>query len=487
MTKNQWQVRIGLEVHIQLKTPQKLFCGCSTAFCSEPNTAVCPVCLGLPGALPVFNQSVMKPAVKLAQVLQFEKICPAIRFFRKSYFYPDQPKGFQITQQEAPLGMNGRLDFRQSGEIKTIGIRQLHIEEDAGKLVHRDDGTSCIDFNRSGHPLLELVTEPGFDSPDSAAAFLTEVRELVRDLEISRGRMEEGNLRCDANVSLGSAELSDRDSRVEIKNLNSFRHLRNALAFEIKRQQQVIESDGKLHSETRRWSEKDHKTHCTRRKEGAPDYRIMAEPDLPVIPVDSSQIKVPESLIPSTPAARYQQLVRNVDIQKQHANLICRSRVLTELTIKWAGKIHTRHLIPFVIGPVRSVLQANHSASLWFKNLDIPDADMILSVWSKGLIDVSGINDLISGKTEVQSVRRAAHRIDGRDCVSDELIRDTLRSLTRKFPDEWNRLLGGNLQLEHFFTGQVLKKLTFPADPQRVREIIRIYRSKIIQNPKPEN
>src|SRR5581483_11196818 len=281
--RTQYEVVIGLEVHVQLLTQSKIFCSCSTRFGDPPNSNTCPVCLGLPGALPVLNREAVTMAMKAALALNCA-VNPRSRFARKNYFYPDLPKGYQISQYDEPLASDGWLEVEVDGTRKRIGITRVHLEEDAGKSLHEgfpdSDRRSYIDLNRSGVPLIEIVSEPDIRTPREAFEYLTALKTVLLYLGVSNCNMEEGSLRVDANVSVRRAGVNSLGTKTEVKNLNSFRFLEKALAYEIDRQIEVIEGGGEIHQETRLWDSNGQRTCGMRSKEFAHDYRYFPEPDL---------------------------------------------------------------------------------------------------------------------------------------------------------------------------------------------------------------
>ena len=292
---------IGLEVHAQLKTETKIFCGCSTAFGDPPNTHVCPVCLGMPGVLPVLNRKVVEFALRMALATGC-RIAPASRFARKNYFYPDLPKGYQISQYELPIAEHGAVEVVVDGVSRRIGITRIHMEEDAGKLTHDPHRPiSRVDFNRTGVPLIEIVSEPDLRSPEEAGAYLRKLRTILRYLEISDGNMEEGSFRCDANISLRPAGQQTFGTRTELKNINSFRFVEKALHYEIERHREVLSEGGAVVQETRLWDEAKNRTYSMRGKEEAHDYRYFPDPDLLPLTIDVQWIEAVRRSCPNCP------------------------------------------------------------------------------------------------------------------------------------------------------------------------------------------
>lgn len=298
--KVNYRIVIGLEIHVQLATESKVFCSCSTKFGAEPNTQVCPVCLGLPGVLPVLNRKAFYYAIKTALALNCE-IANYVRFDRKNYYYPDLPKNYQISQYRLPIAQHGYLMIDE----KKIGIRRVHLEEDAGKLLHSEDGKfSFIDYNRAGIPLLEIVTEPDINSPEEAVAFLNELRLLLRHIAVSDCNMEEGSLRCDCNISLQAPEEKELGIKTELKNMNSFRGVKMALQYEITRQKALLEKGEKVLAETRLWDEKKQRTYSMREKEQVHDYRYFPEPDLPPYEISEQLLNELRATLPELPSAK---------------------------------------------------------------------------------------------------------------------------------------------------------------------------------------
>jgi aspartyl-tRNA(Asn)/glutamyl-tRNA(Gln) amidotransferase subunit B len=330
----EYEAVIGLEVHAQLLTKSKIFCGCSTEFGAEPNTHVCPVCTGQPGVLPVLNRKAVEMALKTALALESE-INETSLWERKNYFYPDLPKGYQISQFAYPLAERGRLVIKVNGDEKTIGVTRLHMEEDAGKLVHSEDAfssadSSFVDFNRGGTPLMEIVSEPDMRSPEEAGAYMRALRNILVYLEVCDGNMEEGSLRCDANVSVREKGREDFGTRAELKNMNSFRNVEHALEYEIKRQVRVIKGGGEVVQETRLWDDKAGKTISMRGKEESHDYRYFPDPDLLPLVVDEQWIARARAALPELPLEKRRRLVEQYGIPDRDAGVLCSDKDLAD-------------------------------------------------------------------------------------------------------------------------------------------------------------
>lgn len=329
-----YEVVIGLEIHTELKTNSKIFCGCSTKFGSDQNTNVCPVCLGLPGVLPVINEKVVEFAIRAGLALNCE-ILPFSKFDRKNYYYPDLPKNFQTSQYDLPIAVNGHLDIEVNGETKRIGITRIHMEEDAGKLVHsgatiNTSDYALVDYNRTGVPLLEIVSEPDLRSAEEAKAYLEKVKAILEYLDVSDCKMEEGSLRCDANISLRPRGQTTLGTKAEIKNLNSFRSVQRGLEYEIARQEDLLDEGGKVIQETRTWDENKGITASMRSKEQAHDYRYLPEPDLVPIVVDPARVEEIRTNLPELPDARKQRLMDAYGLSEYDANVITASKSMAD-------------------------------------------------------------------------------------------------------------------------------------------------------------
>ena len=328
-----WEVVVGLEVHTELKTESKIFCGCSTRFGADQNTNVCPVCLGLPGVLPVLNEKVVEFAIRTGLALNC-RILPFSKFDRKNYYYPDLPKNFQTSQYDLPIAVDGYLDIEVNGQTRRIGITRVHMEEDAGKLIH--SGTisrsdyALVDYNRTGVPLLEIVSEPDLRSPEEAKAYLEKVKTILEYIDVSDCKMEEGSLRCDANVSLRPVGVDKLGTKAELKNLNSFRSVQKGLEYEVLRQTDLLESGGRVVQETRSWDDAKGITLSMRSKEQAQDYRYLPEPDLLPIVIEPERIEAIRRSLPELPESRRQRLISDHSLSAYDAELITASRSMAD-------------------------------------------------------------------------------------------------------------------------------------------------------------
>ena len=326
----QFEPIIGLEVHTQLKTKTKIFCSCSTSFGAPPNTHTCPVCLGMPGVLPVLNKKVVECTLRIAIATNC-RVERESRFARKNYFYPDLPKGYQISQYELPIAQNGYIEIEADGTKKRIGITRIHMEEDAGKLGHDPDRPlSIVDFNRTGVPLIEIVSEPDIRSPEETGSYLRQLRSIVRYLDISDGNMEEGSFRCDANISIRPMGSEIFGTRTELKNLNSFKHVEKALHYEINRQKEILEDGGQVVQETRLWDPIKNRSTSMRGKEEAHDYRYFPDPDLLPLVIDDDWIDAVKKTLPELPAEKKERFIIKYELPSYDAALLTSNRELAD-------------------------------------------------------------------------------------------------------------------------------------------------------------
>ena len=329
-----YEAVIGLEIHSELKTATKIFCGCATTFGAEQNTHTCPVCLGLPGVLPTINKRVVEFAIKAGLATNC-KINKYSKFDRKNYYYPDLPKNWQTSQYDLPIAYEGHVEIEVNGERKTVRLTRIHMEEDAGKLVHsgttiKDSATSNVDYNRTGVPLIEIVSEPDMHSAEEARAYMEKIKSILEYIDVSNCRMEEGNLRADINVSLRPIGSTKLGTRTEMKNINSFKALEDAINYEIERQAEVLDDGGVIIQETRTWNPEKGITQSMRSKENANDYRYMPEPDLPPIITSDEEIDAFRKSLPELPDARRERLIKSFGLSEYDAGIITSSRAMAE-------------------------------------------------------------------------------------------------------------------------------------------------------------
>lgn len=350
---------IGLEVHVELATNTKIFCSCPTEFGKDPNTHVCPVCLGFPGSLPVLNKSAVEFAIRAALALNCE-VPSFAKFDRKNYFYPDLPKAYQISQFDLPMAVNGHLDIEVDGQTKRIGITRVHLEEDAGKLIHAEFGDySLTDYNRTGVPLIEIVSEPDMRSAEEAKAYLEKLKSIIQYTGVSDVKMEEGSLRCDANVSIMPVGNTEFGTRSEIKNMNSFRAVHRGIEYEVERQAEVLDSGGKVVQETRRWDENKGITYSMRSKEEAHDYRYFPDPDLVPVMVDPNWVDEIKAGLPEMPDARRQRYVAEMGLPEYDAAVITASKAMADFFEAAAADYHdVKAVSNWLMGDISGFLNA---------------------------------------------------------------------------------------------------------------------------------
>jgi len=479
------EVVIGLEIHIQLMTKAKMFCQCSTDYIGKkPNTNTCPVCLGLPGSLPVLNKKVLEFAIRTSVALNC-KINQVSRFHRKNYFYPDLPKAYQISQYDTPLGINGYMEISlsESKEKRKIGITRVHIEEDAGKLVHEGDiassSYSLVDYNRCGIPLAEIVTEPDLCSPEEAQIFLVKLRSIVQHLEVCDGNMEEGSIRCDANVSLKDAKTGNLGTKVEIKNMNSFKAVKKALQFEIDRQKRLLAEGKKIIQETRHWNESKNITISMRSKEEAHDYRYFPEPDLLPLKIDLKITDEIRKSLPELPEARRKRFIKDYKIPEYDAEILTSSKVLGDYYEKAASSYSNKKVLSnWIMGELIRYLNE--------EKIEIEDSPVspeklvgMLKLMDEGLISGKMAKDVFekmfkTGKDASQIVKES-----GIVQITDEdKLFEVVDKVIKENPGSVNDFNKGREKALNYLVGQVMRytkgrakpDFVFKAIKQRIKE-----------------
>ena len=468
---------IGLEVHVQLLTATKIFCSCSTHFGDPPNTNVCPVCLGLPGALPVLNRKAVEFAVLAAMALNC-RINESSIFARKNYFYPDLPKGYQISQYDKPLSEHGFIEIKTAGGTKKIGITRLHLEEDAGKSLHEgfanSSETTGIDLNRSGMPLIEIVSEPDIASPDEAYEYLTRLKEIILYTGVSDCNMEEGSLRCDGNISVRPRGQKEFGTKTEVKNVNSFRFIREALEYEIERQIGVIESGGKITQETRLYNSIEGKTYGMRSKEQAHDYRYFPEPDLLPLVVDTKWQKEIRDTLPELPEARRKRMVANYGITEQDAQVLTLTKALAD-QFEAAAKVAKSPK------RVANLVQSELMGRLKAKGLEIEQSPISMKgvaasadLVQSGAISGKMLKDFYDlaferGKDFSVVYEEQGRPEQSRDTSALERIIDEIIAAN---PRQVEQYRAGKKTVVKFFVGQVMQASKGQANPQLVNELL---------------
>ena len=468
---------IGLEVHVQLLTATKIFCGCSTKFGAPPNTNVCPVCLGMPGALPVLNRRAVEFAVLAAQALNCQVRENSI-FARKNYFYPDLPKGYQISQYDKPLAEHGWIEVSASEGVKKIGITRVHLEEDAGKSLHEgfpdSDRNSYIDLNRSGVPLIEIVSEPDMRSPDEAFEYLTRLKEIILYTGVSDCNMEEGSLRCDANVSIRPKGQQAFGTKTEIKNVNSFRFIRQALEYEIERHVEVLESGGRIHQETRLFNSNEGRTYSMRSKEEAHDYRYFPEPDLLPLVVGAAWREEIRSKLPELPESRRRRMVAEYSITDYDAQVLTASQMLADQFEEAARAAkNPKRVANLVQGELMGRLKA--------KGLEIEQSPVSMKgvALSADLLETGAISSKIlkdlydkafAGGEDFPAVYEREKPQQITDTAAIEKMIDEILAANPKQVEQYR---AGKTTVIGFFVGQVMKASKGQAKPELVNELLK--------------
>jgi aspartyl-tRNA(Asn)/glutamyl-tRNA(Gln) amidotransferase subunit B len=473
-----YEAVIGLEVHAELLTQSKVFCGCSAKFGAPPNQNTCPVCLGLPGALPVLNRRAVEFAIRAGLAARCT-IARSSRWARKNYFYPDLPKGYQISQYELPLCLGGMIDIETEAGNKRVRLTRIHMEEDTGKNIHDAHGdASLVDFNRCGVPLLEIVSEPDMHSSQEAGAYLRKLRTILQYLEICDGNMEEGSFRCDANVSIRKRGATELGTKVEIKNMNSFRNVERAIEFELKRQAQTLDEGGRLVQETRLWDPDREVTRAMRSKEFAHDYRYFPEPDLLPLLVSEAWIDAVRRALPELPDARRARFVRDYGLPAYDAEVLTMRRDIADFYE--AAVRHHRNpkaLSNWVMGDIlRIIRERKLDNALVIHDWPVPPerlaamVELIDSGEISGKIAKAVFEEMVTtGKTPLQIVEE-----QGLKQISDEgAIVAAVEQVIAANPDKVAEYRGGKDKLFGFFVGQVMKATQGKANPQKLNELLR--------------
>ena len=468
---------IGLEVHVQLLTVSKIFCSCSTRFGNPPNTNVCPVCLGMPGALPVLNKKAVQFATLAAMALQC-RINETSIFARKNYFYPDLPKGYQISQYDRPLAEHGYIEVPTDGGKKKIGITRVHMEEDAGKSLHEGfpeaAEKTAIDLNRTGVPLIEIVSEPDISSPHEAYEYLTRLKEIILYTGVSDCNMEEGSLRCDANVSVRPRGQKEFGTKAEIKNVNSFRFIREALEYEIGRQIDVIESGGKITQETRLYNSNEGKTYSMRSKEQAHDYRYFPEPDLLPLVVDDKWKAEIAGALPELPEARRARMVKDYGITEYDAHVLTASKSLADQFEEAARAAKNPKR-------VANLVQSELMGRLKAKNMEIEQSPISMrgvaasaDLVESGAISGKMLKDLFDLSFERGKDFPEVYEEEGRPQQSTDTsaLEKMIDEILSANPKQLEQYRAGKKTMLGFFVGQVMKASKGQASPQIVNELL---------------
>ena len=462
---------IGLEVHAQLLTESKIFCGCSTRYGAEANSHTCPVCLGMPGALPVLNRKAVEYAVRAALAFGCS-IEPVGRFARKNYFYPDLPKGYQISQHDMPLARNGRLVVHVEGRRRQIGITRIHLEEDAGKSFHGAHHTR-LDFNRCGIPLIEIVSAPVIRSSREAVAYLKKLRTVLRFLGICDGNMEEGSLRCDANVSVRAAGRRELGTRTELKNMNSFRGVGRALDHEIVRQEGILSRGAAVARETRLWNEKDGSTRPMRHKEASRDYRHFPDPDLVPLAMDGSWVERVGASLPELPDHMRERFVSAYGLTPYDASVLTGTREHAEFFEACVRSgADPASAARWIINEVLREVKGAGGTSGRFPVTPEQGAELLALV-ADGTVSAPMAKELFRSMCRTGGGARALAESMGRKVSDGEALREHVHEVLRAHRDLVDRYRGGDAKLLGFFVGQVMKRTGGRADPRAVHGILK--------------
>ena len=471
---NKYETVIGLEVHVELATATKIFCSCPTEFGKEPNTHVCPVCLGLPGSLPVLNKRVVEFAIKAGLALNCE-IPRFAKFDRKNYFYPDLPKAYQISQFDLPLAVNGYLEFELNGEIRRVGITRVHMEEDAGKLLHGEFADySLADYNRTGVPLIEIVSEPDLRSPEEAKAYLEKLKSIIQYTGISDVKMEEGSLRCDANISIMPAGSKQFGTRSEIKNMNSFKAVQRGLAYEVERQKEVLETGGRVVQETRRWDEHKGITYSMRSKEEAHDYRYFPDPDLVPIIVEPDWVAEIGRSLPEMPDARRKRYLSSWGLSEYDAEVITASKAMADFFEATLAEYHDAKAVAnSLMGEILKYLNAQ-GTEIQQTKLTPSHLVELLKLQDEGIISGKIAKTVFeemfsSGKKPAQIVKE-----QGLVQISDQgAIAAIVAQVIADNPKSVEDFKAGTEKAIGFLVGQVMKISKGRANPEIANQLLR--------------
>ena len=472
-----YEAVIGLEIHAQLRTRTKIFCGCSTAFGAPPNSQVCPVCLGLPGALPVLNRAAVDYAIKAALALGCD-VQPDSIFARKNYFYPDLPKGYQISQYERPLALGGGLSIDVGGGPRFIRLTRIHMEEDAGKSLHEgfpdSDRRTYLDYNRSGVPLIEIVSEPDMRSAAEAASFFSRLRDTLVWLGVNDGNMEEGSLRCDANVSVRRTGEATLGTKAEVKNVNSFRYLQKAIEYEVDRQIELLQRGGRVEAETRLWDSSTGRTSSMRSKEEAHDYRYFPEPDLPPLVAGAARIEAVRQTMPELPEARRARFVAEYAIPEYDAGVLTQSPELAayfEEVARTAG--NPKAASNWVMGELLRTLN-ERSTGIGATPLAPSALAGLIRLVDAGTISSSIAKEVFA---RMYDSGRSAEQIvadEGLAQNSDERALLTLvREVMDSHPEAVAQVRAGKQAIFGFLVGQVMKGSKGKANPKIVNALLK--------------
>jgi aspartyl-tRNA(Asn)/glutamyl-tRNA(Gln) amidotransferase subunit B len=470
----QFEPVIGLEVHAQLKTKTKIFCSCSTEFGKSPNANTCPICTGMPGVLPVLNQLAVSFAIRAALATHC-RINRESRFDRKNYFYPDLPKGYQISQYAAPIAEHGFLEIETSAAgLKKIGITRIHMEEDAGKLIHDPTRSrTLVDLNRTGVPLIEIVSDPDIRSTEEAGAYLRKLHGILKYIDVCDGNMEEGSFRCDANVSLRAIGQSEFGTRTELKNLNSFKHVEKAIAHEIQRQTYVLNEGKSVVQETRLWDPDKNRTVSMRGKEEAHDYRYFPDPDLTPLIVDDAWIKTIEKELPELPDEKFSRFVKQYALSDTDVRVLTSSIALADFFEQAAAPLkNKKQAANWVLTTVLAMLNAR-GISITESPVSAQAVGKLLVLVETRKINASAAKTVFDLMVETSKDPALIVQENGLEQLSDASeLESAVMAVINENPEETAAYRDGKTKLFSFFMGQVMKKTKGKADPAAVKQIL---------------
>ena len=464
---------IGLEVHAQLKTKTKIFCGCTTEFGRQPNSNTCPVCLGMPGVLPVLNRQVVEFAIKMALATNC-RITKCNQFARKNYFYPDLPKGYQISQFDLPLAEHGYVEIEVNGTTRRIGLTRIHMEEDAGKLVHDEvKPQSYVDLNRTGVPLIEIVSEPDIRSPEEAAAYLKKLHAVLRYLDICDGNMQEGSFRCDANISLRPVGRKEFGTRTELKNMNSFRNVQRALEYEVRRQRDILLDGGRIQQQTLLWDADKNVTNSMRGKEEAHDYRYFPDPDLVPVVIDDDWIQRVSRTMPELPDQKKNRFMTQLGFNEEDAAILTSSRELADYFESALGLYpEAKKLGNWIKTEMLRELKGEDGLDIDGFPVSPQNLAALLAMVEKGTISGKIAKTVFDDM--MQSGKDAATIVKEKNLVqmSDEgdLLK-MVRQIIADNPEQTADFKGGKTKLMGYFVGQLMQKTTGKANPQLANQL----------------
>ena len=469
-----WETIIGLEVHVQLATKSKIFSGASTSYGSSANEHACAVDLALPGTLPVLNERVVELAIALGLAID-GNIAAYSTFARKNYFYPDSPKGYQISQFEDPIVSNGRLKIVAENDLKIINITRAHLEEDAGKSVHDEYAdVTAVDFNRAGTPLLEIVSEPELKNAKEAVSYLKELYYLVTSIGICDGNMQEGSFRCDANISIREQGAEMLGTRTEVKNINSFKYVERAINFEVSRQREILEDGGKVSQETRLFDPEKNETRAMRTKEDAHDYRYFPDPDLPPILINEAQIDKVRATLPELPWDKRARYVEEYDLSQDEASMLANDYSVSNYFEKCIGEstLSPKFVAHWIVGGLFSLLN-KHSTTISFSRVSPASLNELLAKISRKEISANAGKRVLGIMWE--TLRDVDKIIDEQELVQisdDSVLQQSVDEIVKGFPQQVQEYKDGKEKILGFLVGQVLKQTRGKANPEIVKTML---------------